>query len=158
MVIILGYRYHIRYYETDYFGKLSLSRVCRYDTLISVWGEPNEIVVLSYAPNIKNGKKYCLNAVYNEFSVNVHSDYDLPHNNDEVYTYKIYSEKFRFGRYSIGIGSSKTEVESAYQKSYKVQQIMISENKLCYMDKGHTYAEYFFDENNLVKEVCIFWW
>ncbi|MCD8089943.1 MAG: hypothetical protein LUD81_04870 [Clostridiales bacterium] len=160
LIIFSIYRYYTQYYETDYFGKLSLPSVrSRYETLVSVWGEPNEIVTLSYEPEQKYGKKYWLNCVYDDFSIKINSDSPIPVYNDSVSSCTIYSERFRFGKYNIGVGSSKDEVESAYKKYWKVvkDSTVKDENIIAYQDKS-IHAEYTFDENNIVNEICIFWW
>ncbi|MCD7856190.1 MAG: hypothetical protein LUG66_11330 [Clostridiales bacterium] len=153
--VVFGYRYATRYYETDYYGCLSLSKNPQFSELVSIYGKPDEITVRP-GLNARDERRYSCWAKYDDKLTAVFSSDNLILGDigDRITAVYVYSTEFRFGRDNIGVGSSKSEIEKAYKKCYKVKNVGDKEDGLHYFD-DYKHAEYTLDENDIVTEVTV---
>ncbi len=148
------YRFSNRYYEDDYFGKVSLpGENFVYRDLISACGTPVNYGIMSYDPEQEIGGKYWTKVDYEGFSVLFNPDTPIPSDLDRMKSCRVYSSEYKFGRYNIGVGSTRKEVDKAYEKSYKAgkDRNCKEENRMNFKDH-FTQVSYFFDEYDIVNE------
>lgn len=149
--ILFYHRYSIRFYETDYFGKILLKPTSTYQEIVSIWNNPKEIVCN------KENDIYEFEVRFDGFSGIFMSLEPKIRNNMVASSYRVYSDKFKFGINKIGVGSSRNEIESAYEGSYKTKKINSSKDTIEYFD-NHISVTYYFDENNIVKSIHFYYY
>ena len=142
VIILLAFLYMMYVklpYERQYFEKLGVNKYrYLYSEMVIDFGEPNDVIVQKDRGNTTR-------AEYNDFVMSFWTD-----SQDSYLTnIRIISDKYRFGWRSIGIGSTKEEVERAYKRIKK------SPDPICAYVDGGIFIEFFFDENDLVKEMMI---
>lgn len=152
------YIFSNRYYEDDYFGKVSLpGEHFVYRDLISACDTPVNYGIMSYDPEQEIGGKYWTKVDYEGFSVLFNPDTPIPSDLDHMKSCRVYSSEYKFGRYNIGVGSTREEVDKAYEKSYKAgkDRTCKEENRMNFKDH-FTQVSYFFDENDIVNEIWFY--
>lgn len=138
-VILIYNIFKVLPYESQYFEKLGVNRVrYLYSDMIRDFGEPLEIRKVNEFDRV--------DAIYDEFIMR------YPSESDDCFLLgiDIIGKKYRFGWRSIGVGSTRTEVERAYKHVKK------STDPICAYIDGKIFVEFQFDENDVVKEVSFF--
>lgn len=150
-VILIKNKEDTSIYESDYFSKLGLSYhkheyQYKYTTMIKDFGEPLKI-------EEKDGSTYC---IYQGFFF----EYFNVGNNDSIIHYSatnvtITSDKYKFGKDNIGVGSRREKVEKAYIKSIDKE----AKNDFRGFRDGSSYdeqwVEYYFDKNDRVRAITL---
>lgn len=125
-------------YEAHYFEKLGVNRIrYLYSDMIKDFGEPIKIDI--------RPSQYAL-AVYEEFTM----VYTCKADDAFLQSIRITGEKYRFGWRSIGVGSTRKEVEKAYKNVKK------STDPICAYVDGKIFVEFIFNENDVVTEIWFF--
>ena len=85
---------------------------------------------------------------YDDFSVRLFTD------NPEagIMNVRVFGSAYRFGSKKIGVGTTKKEVADAYKYAKKSP-----DTDYPYVD-DKMYVQYFFDDNDIVIEILIFWY
>lgn len=152
MSILFYYRYSNRFYETNYFGKISLTSSSTFQKIVSAWGTPEK----STCENLTD--VYRFEVMFDGFSVIFIVEEPEIRGNMTPDIYKVYSDRFKFGKDNVGVGSSRNEIESAYEKSYITKKTHSSdENTVVYFD-NHILVTYYFDENNVAELIEFFFY
>jgi len=127
-------------YESHYFEKLGVNRIgYKYIDMINDFGDP--IKITTY-----DDKENWTEAIYDDFILSFWSN--TP--NSYLTNIRIISGRYRFGWRSIGIGSTKKEVESAYKHTLKSSDL-----GWAYID-GIVYIKFLFDNNDIVEEIMFY--
>lgn len=79
----------------------------------------------------------------------IYSDCEILLISSQFASVRIIGQKYRFGYLNIGIGSKRSTVEFAYKGKKKLHNTADG-----YIDNGY-WITFFYDENNLVKEIQI---
>ena len=135
-------------YETEdgYFQTVGLLNARTYKNVVAKFGEPNSMIT------DKNGMPM---AIYDGFELHLMGD---TIDNSGVSVVTVVSSEYLFGRYKIGVGSSKAEIEKAYTSAGKYTFISGSDNPRIYyaMDKGIALT-FYFDDNDIVTKFDFTW-
>lgn len=164
LVVLLFYDYKTAYYERNYFKAFGIEEDASYSEIVKIYGEPNDVKSTYYTGGINsNGNKvihsyYALK--YSDFSMILSVvDYDFVSDvskaiNDCSYT--VYTDKFKFGKKSLCVGSSRDKIREVYDK-YKKTKFFEDESS----DKVDVYYEYpakiyfYYDDNNCVEKIYL---
>lgn len=127
-------------YEPHYFEKFGIDRYGRaylYSDMIRDFGEPNEVIT---------DMDGWTEAVYDDFIMSFWRNSP----NSSLTNIQIISDTYRLGRRSIGLGSTKKEVEQVYKNVRKSPDPGWN-----YLD-DNIYVTFFFDENDIVNRIQFF--
>ncbi|KUP25506.1 hypothetical protein [Paenibacillus sp. DMB5] len=150
-VILIKNKEDTSIYESDYFSKLGLSYhkheyQYKYTTMIKDFGEPLKI-------EEKDGKTYCF---YKEFFFMYYEKLNKNSiNYSSAFNVTVTSDKYKFGKDKIGVGSEIEEVEKAYIKSIDKE----AKHDYTGFRDGSSYdeqwVEYYFDKNDRVRAITL---
>ena len=162
VIIFLIYIYPNRYYDKDYYAALGLTDHSSANELISIYGEPKNIIDVSEIYRSDTEKNIYYRYVYDDFSAVLMSSakYDGTFYEPICTSYfEVYSERFKFGKEKLSIGSSREEVQAAYKKCKKAKQVDIGykPNEDSFFD-NHVYITYCYDKNDVVNLIDFYWY
>jgi len=137
LAIVSYILYFGKVYERNYFEKLGIYDLgFNYEEMIKVFGNPKETY---WTENGFYDAKYD-DLIFSYFG-------DSPE--AIVICITVLDEKYKFGWRKIGVGSSKKEVLRAYRRVKRSP-----DEGYAFVD-GLMWVEFFFDENDRVKEIMI---
>ena len=139
VISVVAYQIRTNPYEEHYFEKIGFKEPqYTYAELIEDFGQPLDIQESSDFTEVR----------YDDFCVRLFTD------NPEagIMNVRVFGSAYRFGSKKIGVGSTKKEVSDAYKYAKKSP-----DTDYAYVD-GKMYVQYFFDDNDIVKEILIFWY
>lgn len=134
--IVVFYIYRVvTPYEKDYFGKLGLADVYKYNDLVKVKGIPgHEDIVQQYGETIRELK---------------YDRYEFRLVDNILLSIKITDPNYKLGYKKIGIGSTVKEVKKAYEYVRPIVDVR------CGYIEGTTWVEFGFDANSKVNLITI---
>jgi len=133
-------------YETEdgYYSKGDFYKIVDYNDMVKKFGEPKIV-------KDENGYYW---ATYNDFGMGIGDTLTNSICNNVL----ILSSKYKFGKYNIGVGSSKIDVIKAYTSAGKYTFISCDGDPKVYHanDKGYVLT-FYFDDKDDVSKIEFYW-
>ena len=126
-------------YVKDYWKVIGFPNSHLYEDVLSVYGEPLDIDYEEKAATV----------IYNEITFIFLTQRRTLTDDTWFESVRFNDSSFRFGRKSIGVSSTREEVEKAYKNAKK-----LSGEECAYID-GFTWISFILDENDIVTEIMM---